>query len=127
MSETCIGTVYNTQQYQNRLTQQINQQVAKQLGQGYSLTGAVQNTITATTQHQNSIALQVTSAATYAYQMSQNEQQQLAELVAGRSTAQATTMLLQVPDLQNVAITTNSKNNILPTDPRQIHIIWLQA
>jgi hypothetical protein len=126
VSETCTGTVYDTPQYQTQLTQMMDQQAAK-LGQGYSLTGAIQSTITYTTQHQNTVMLHVTSAATYAYQMSQDEQQQLAELVAGRNTAQATTMLLQVPGLQNVAITTTTKNNTLPTDARQIHIIWLQA
>jgi hypothetical protein len=127
VSETCTGTVYNTQQYQNQLTQTMDQQATKQLGQGYRLTGAIQSTITTTSQHRNMLTLHVTDAATYAYQISQDQQQELAQLVAGKSTTQATTTLLQVPGLQNVAISTNSKNNVLPSDPRQIHVIWLQA
>jgi hypothetical protein len=126
INETCTGTAYNTQQYQHQLMQQMNQQAVKQQGQGYRLTGAVQSTITTTHQYRNSITLFVTSAATYAYQMGQDESQTLAQLAAGKSVAQATAMLLQVPGIQSVGISTNTRNNTVPNDPRQIHVIWLQ-
>lgn len=102
-SETCTGTVYNTQQYQNQLMHTMNQQAAKQLGQGYVLTGAIQSSMSTTSQHQKSIALHVTCAATYAYQMSQEQEQALARLVAGKSTTQATDLLLHQPGVQTVA------------------------
>jgi hypothetical protein len=126
VSETCTGTTYNTQQYQDQLAQQMDQQAAKQRGQGYQRSGAIQSSITTTEQYHNSLTLHVTIAATYAYQMNQDQQQTLAQLVAGKSTTQATTTLLQVPGVQTVAISTNTKNDVLPSDPHQIHVIWLQ-
>ncbi len=126
VGETCTGTTYNTQQYQDQLAQQMDQQATKQQGQGYQRSGAIQSSITTTEQHHNRIMLHVTIAATYAYQMNQDQQQALAQLVAGKSTTQATTTLLQVPGVQNVAISTNTKNDTVPSDPRQIHVIWLQ-
>ena len=127
VSETCTGTVYNAQQYQNQLIQMMDQQAAKQLGAGYHLGGAIQSTITATSQRQQSIQLHLTSAATYTYQMSQDEQQTLAQLVAGKSNAEATSLVLHQPGVQSVALAMTGTTQTLPTDPDNIHLIIVDA
>ncbi len=118
ISEICTGTVYDTQQY--HLIQSLNQQAQRQLGQGYSA-------VTATSQHQNIVMLHVTSAATYTYQMSGQQQKALFGLIAGKTNAQATSLLLYQPGIQSVALETTVTGHRLPSDPDRLHFIIVGA
>jgi hypothetical protein len=119
VSETCTGMTYSTQAYQNRITQIANQQ-AHQLGDGYIPVGHVQSTITQVRiQERNQIALQVTLAETYAYHVSQEQQQQLKTLIAGESKLQVTNTLLHIPGIQSVSVGSAT----LPTDTQHIRVI----
>ncbi len=125
VSETCTGLVYNTLHYQNQITQSLNQQARKQRGEGYSLTGPLQSTIIRVTPvEQNHISLQVNIVGTYAYQFSQEQIQTMQTLVRGKSTTQATNALLEFPGVQSVSISIN-KSTRLPTESKQIHLIFL--
>ncbi len=127
VSETCTGTVYNTLHYQNQITQVMNQQARKQRGEGYSLTGTLHSTIIQVAPaEQNHVTLQVSIAGTYAYQFTQEQVQSMQTLVRGKSTAQATNALLQLPGVQSVAISTTKKNAPLPTSEEHIHVLLLQ-
>ncbi len=76
VSETCSGVVYDTQAYQDAITQALDQQATKQLGEGYTLIGVVQSSITQiTTDQQQHIVLHVTLAGTLDYELSQAQQQ----------------------------------------------------
>jgi hypothetical protein len=124
VSELCKGMVYHTQAYQSLTAQIANQEATYQLGNGYTLTGAVQSTITqATPQKQNTIALQVNIAGTYAYQLSQEQLQQLPTALAGKSKAQAIAFLLHTSGIQSVSVS----SAILPTDAEHIHVMVVYA
>ena len=127
LSETCRGIVYSTSPYQNRLTQIISQHASKQLGQGYTLTGTVQGSITkAEPNHRNGVTLQVHMAAIYAYAFTQEQQAAMSTLVAGKSKAQATTALLQMPGVQRVSISLD-KGSMLPTESTHIRLLFLSV
>jgi VCBS repeat-containing protein len=125
VSETCTGTVYITQSYQEKIAQIINQQANTQLGTGYQETGAVQESIThVTPKDKQQTAIQVNLAGTYAYQFTQEQQQTISALVKGKSKAQATTALLQDPDVQSVSISID-KGTTIPTQSNAIRLIIL--
>jgi hypothetical protein len=64
VSETCQGTTYNTQAYQNRITQNMTQAAIQQLGEGYTQTGTMQSSIIqAHSKAHGVITLQVKSSA----------------------------------------------------------------
>jgi hypothetical protein len=124
VSETCTGIVYNTQAYQDSISQMLNQQATKQLGVGYSLIGQPQNTIVhVNTQDRQHITLQVSIAGIYDYQLSQDQLQQIKTLVAGKSKAQATAAVLRVPGVQSVEINSNQGN--LPSDSAHIQVVQI--
>jgi ABC-type proline/glycine betaine transport system ATPase subunit len=70
-------------------------------------------------------AIQVNLAGTYAYQFTQEQQQAISTLVAGKSKAQATNALLQVPGVQSVSISIDHKGSTLPADAKNIRLIVL--
>jgi hypothetical protein len=124
VSELCKGMVYHTQAYQSLMAQIANQEATQQLGNGYTLTGAVQSTITqATPQKQNTMILQVNIAGTYAYQLSQEQLQQLPTALAGKSKAKAIAFLLHTPGIQSVSVSSAT----LPTDTEHIHVMVVYA
>ncbi len=105
------------------MTQMLNQQATKQLGEGYTLIGLVQSTITQVTtdQQQQQITLHVTLAGTYDYELSQAQQQMIKAEIAGKSKAEATAALLRTTEVQSVAIT-STQGNIIPKDSSRIHV-----
>lgn len=123
VSETCTGMTYSTQAYQDRLMQIASTQAMRQLGEGYTPIGQVQSTILhARTLEQNRTELfQITLAETYAYQVSQQQQQEIKTLIAGKRKMQAITTLLHVPGVQSVSIEGES----IPPDVTHIHLVFL--
>jgi hypothetical protein len=116
VSETCTGMTYPTQAYQNRITQLINQHA----GDGYLPIGQVQSTITqAVSQDHHRTQLHVTIAQDYAYQVSQQQQQNMKALIAGKSKAQATNVILHIPGIQSVSVSSAT----IPTDTQHIRVI----
>jgi hypothetical protein len=115
VSETCTGTTYNTQAYQSYIIQIANQQA----GDGYIPVGQIQSTIQAIHQEHNRTELHINIAQTYAYQVSQQQQQDIKALVAGKSKAQATSILLHTPGLQSVSVSSAT----IPTDTKHIRVI----
>jgi len=126
VSETCTGAVYQTQAYQDAITQIETQQATAQLGDGYLLAGMVQGSIMQVTikDHQQ-IALTVKIAGTWVYQFPQDEQQRITALIAGKGKAQALTLLEHVPGVQAVSFTIKNDAATLPTDTASIHLVFL--
>ncbi len=116
VSETCTGMTYTTQAYQNQITQLITQHA----GDGYLPLGQVQSTITqAVSQDHHRTQLHVTMAQNYAYQVSQQQQQNIKALIAGKSKAQATNAVLHIPGVQSVSVS----GATIPTDIQRIRVI----
>src|SRR5579883_2788811 len=126
VSETCTGAVYQTQAYQDAITQIETQQAHAYLGDGYLLANAVQGSIVqATINEQQQIALVVKIAGTWVYQFSQDEQQRMTTLIAGKGKAQALTLLEHVPGVQAVSLTMKNDAAALPADANRIHLVVL--
>jgi hypothetical protein len=120
VSETCRGMTYNTHAYQNRLTEMMTQQA----GDGYLPLGDVQSSITqATMQDQHRTQLHVSLAQDYAYSISQEQQQRLKTLIAGKQKAQAISTLLHVPGIQSVSVSSTT----IPVDTQHIRVIIVYA
>jgi len=116
VSETCTGMTYTTQAYQNRLMQIVNQHA----GDGYLPLGQVQSTITqAVSQDRHRTQLHITFAQSYAYQVSQQQQQSMKSLIAGKSKAQAVSTLLHIPGIQSVSVSSAT----IPTETQHIRVI----
>jgi hypothetical protein len=110
---------------QNRFKQIVTQEATKQLGNGYSLSGTVNATITQATPKNNGsmAALQVHLASTWSYQFTDQQQQRLMNSIAGKSRNTAISMLLHTPGVQSIAISSAT----LPTDVQHIRVIVVYA
>jgi VCBS repeat-containing protein len=127
LDETCTGETYDTQAVQVLLTQALMQEAAMQAGPGYLLSGAVQVTPSPVINHQQGIlVLQVRGTGTWAYQFSDTQLRQLAQLIVGKNRQEATTLLLAQRGVSQVAMTVSGMEQTrLPTDAGRIHLLVL--
>lgn len=122
VSETCTGLVYNTQAMQLQVTQIATQGAIKQLGNGYSLSGSVNDTIMQAKPKGNaSTALQVHIDSTWSYQFT--DQQRLINSIAGKSRNAAMDIVLHTPGVQSASISAPT----LPTDTQHIRVLVVYA
>jgi hypothetical protein len=126
VNETCTGTVYKTQAYQSLTMQIASQEVKRQLGDGYRLTGVVQSSVTqVTAKGHSTLDLQVKIAGIWAYQFTQKQQDHIKVLLAGKNKVQAAAVLLHVPGVQSASIAIKNSGTMLPTDSKNIHLVFL--
>jgi VCBS repeat-containing protein len=132
LDETCTGQTYDTQTVQTLLTQALTHEAAKQGGSGYTLTGAVQVTSVTLSpvkdhhQHEGTLVLQVRGTGTWAYQFSDAQLRQMAQLIAGKNRQEATTVLLAQRGVSQVAMTVSGMEQTrLPADAGRIHLLVL--
>ncbi|EFH86897.1 baseplate J/gp47 family protein [Ktedonobacter racemifer] len=104
LDETCTGMVYQTQALQTFITQALTTQAKQQLGAGYTPSGDVHITTTA----QGTTTIQATGTQTWVYQFSQAEQEHLKASIAGKSQAQAKSLLLARPGIQSVSLSNDA-------------------
>ncbi|MBV9691450.1 MAG: baseplate J/gp47 family protein [Ktedonobacteraceae bacterium] len=127
VSETCQGAVYQTQVYQALLSQVLTQAATQQLGAGYSRVGAMQAAITRVTMHEHgTFDLEVKAAGTWLYQFTATQREQLKQMIAGKTKAQATALLLHVPGVSSVAVSLTSGTS-LPTHSSAIQVVIIAA
>lgn len=125
VSETCTGEVYSTTAMQTLALQHLTQEATQRQGDGYHLTGDIQiSVLQITPKGHGAIVLQVRSAGTWVYQFTPEQFSHLKAIVAGKSKAQATSTLLQVPGVQSVSLSIKN-GNMLPTDTGHIQIALL--
>ena len=119
-SETCTGEVYDTDALHNLLAQAVTQWVTRQVGNGYSLVGNLQTRITKATinTRQGAVTLQVYVLSTWTYQFSQAQQDQIKLAIRGKSKEEASALVLHMPGVQTVSIST--KNGNRSESPRPI-------
>lgn len=123
VSETCTGEVYNTSAFHDLLMQEITQQATRQLGTGYGLVGDLQTSITKAmvNTRQATATFQVKVSSTWVYQFSQGQQDQMKLLIRGKSKDEAIALLLHMPGVQTVSISTKNGTTI-PMDIQRIHL-----
>jgi VCBS repeat-containing protein len=133
LDENCTGQTYDTQAVQTFLTQALAQEAARQAGPGYTLSGAVQVTGVSVTsslakdqQHEGMLVLLIRGTGTWAYQFSDEQLRQMAQLIAGKSREQAITVLLEQRGVSQVAMTVSGMGQTrLPTNAGRIHLLVL--
>ncbi len=123
VSETCTGEVYDTNALNGLLMQTVTQQAAKRLGNGYGLVDDLQTSITQATINTRlgTATLLVKAISTWVYQFSQAQQQQIKLAIRGKSKKEATTLLLHMPGVETVSISTRN-GDAISTDVQRIHL-----
>jgi hypothetical protein len=125
LSEMCTGEAYSTVALHTLALQQLTQEAAQRQGDGYHLTGDIQTSILQTIpKGHGTVALQIRSAGTWVYQFTPEQLSHLKAIVAGKSKAQATSALLQVPGVQSVSVSLKN-GSTLPTDRGHIQLALL--
>jgi serine/threonine protein kinase len=110
---------------QKMVATQLTQLAQSTLGAGYTLAGNVQAQVSAQSprfnNNRNNNMIMVDARGVWVYQLSAEQQRQLASLIAGKSSADASQLLKQQSGISNVRIQNHS--DTLPTDVRQIMIV----
>jgi hypothetical protein len=121
VSEACTGMVYNTQAMHQQVTQIATQEATKQLGNGYSLSGTINETITQATLKDNGsrVVLQVHITSAWSYQFTDQQQQHLMNSIAGKSHNAAMNSVLHTPGVQSASIS----GATLPTNTQHIRVM----
>ena len=122
VSVTCSAVAYDSNGMQGLVSQLLQKQAASSAGPGYALDGKI--VVQSQVQQVNddkTVSLLVTAKGLWVYQFSNQQKQQLAKLVAGKSINSAKAILQAQPGVHSVTVTSN--NATLPTDPGQIAVV----
>jgi hypothetical protein len=127
VSKTCTGEVYETSALHDLLRQIATQEAASQFGNGYGLVGDLQTSISRAMMNsrQGMVTFQVKISSTWLYRFSQAQQDQIKLMIRGKSKDEAIALLLHMPGVQAVSISTKNGNTI-PTDIERIHLNFVE-
>jgi hypothetical protein len=127
-SVTCKGEVYDLQAAQAMTVNLLKYDAASQLGASYALVGNVVTgvPIIVTTDQGGTVSMNVDAQGVWAFQFSNNQKQQMAKLIAGKTQADATPLLLKQEGVLKASIRTSGGwGSALPTSPRDIKMAVL--
>jgi hypothetical protein len=119
VSETCRATAYSQQALQQRATQFLVTK-ASTLGKGFSPVGAIQITVRSAIMPPGSATLTATLHGVWVYQLNE---QQIKNLVAGKSRLDAIQLLSSLPGIQRISIAGIADNQTIPDDFTHIHLL----
>ena len=126
LTDTCTAVAYPTQELATLVTQQLLARANQQVGDRYTLIEPITPQILDTVSVPGRPAMQrliVRGTGTWTYQFSEQQIEQMARSVAGKSTTQATNILLQTPGVSQVNVGTSGT---LPVDPARIHVLVIE-
>ena len=126
VSETCEGFAYDAHTLHRLATQMITHQPTRT---GYTLLGDVMASVihaTITDQARGIATLTVKLDATFIYQITPGEKQQLVNIIAGKSKSSALHTLVALPGIQAASIRCTG-GDTLPHDPNHISISILYS
>jgi len=126
LTDTCTGVAYSTAELATLVTQQLMTQAHHRFGQDYALLGTITPTILnaiPTSGKANTQRVTVKGTGIWAYQFSEEQIEQIARAVAGKSAAQATSILLHTPGVSQLELGTTGT---LPADPARIHVLIVE-
>jgi hypothetical protein len=128
VSQTCSAVAYNSQTLAVKATTFLAATAQQKTGAGYSLFGTVNVSVkqasVSSTPHPL-VFLSFAASGTWVYALSQREQQQIKNLIAGKSTQEAMRLLAFLPGVEHAAIrfTGFGDDTRLPKNSNFIHII----
>jgi hypothetical protein len=101
----CTGEVYDKRGAQALAATLLTHQATTDPGSGYALVGLIKTAVSnVTLENQGTVTITVTAEGVWAYQFSQEQQRNLAKLVAGKSKQAAIDLLQQQPGVFQAAI-----------------------
>ena len=125
---TCKGEVYNQQAARSMAADWLRSDAASQLGDHYALVGdmVIGTPVVVTTDANGIVSLNVSAEGIWAYQFSDAQKQTIAQLIAGKSLADAQALLQKQAGVKKVNVTTaDGWGTALPTTPSDIKFIVL--
>lgn len=127
VSQTCSAVAYNSQELQTKATTFLATQAQQKSGAGYSLLGEVQVHVTqASISHTSHplVFLSFKASGTWIYGLSATAQERMKNLIAGKSTEKAISLLATLPGIEHATIHFDGFGDAtrLPKNSRYIHI-----
>ncbi len=127
VSEVCSAVVYNSQTLAKKATALLSHQAIQKMGTGYSFIGTVQVSVkqaTITNTAPPLVFLSFHAQGLLVYALSQSVQQQIKNLIAGKTTQEALHVLLSVPGIEHASMQWDGfgDNTRLPKQSSSIHI-----
>ena len=124
VSETCTAAAYNSQELKDTATKQLTSQAIKRLGEGYSLFGESQVTVTQISTARPTPTLTFSSYGSFVYGLSARPQERMKTLIAGKTTQEAVHILTSLPGVARASIQWGDETK-LPKDTGYIHVTLL--
>ena len=119
----CTATVYDYAGAQNIVQGLLKEKATTDPTlKGYQLAGAIQTSIAGQTNTRNVFSLFFNAKGIWVYQFTNAQKLQLARAIAGKSVAQAQSILNETTGVASAKIDDNG-GTTLPTDPNQISIV----
>ncbi len=122
VSETCSAVAYDKAALQAKATELLSHQAIQQLGTGYNLLGDAQVTITQVTVTHAIPTLIFSCQGTWVYALSQEVQQQMKQLIAGKPKQEAIKLLLSWPGIEKASIRWDEETK-LPESLNALHLV----
>jgi hypothetical protein len=120
VSVTCSAVAYNYNELLSKATDLLSHQALQHLGTGYSLFGLVQVSIIRATVTGTTPTLIYSCQGTWVYAISQQAQQHIKHLIAGKPKHEAIKILLSLPGIERASIE-GEDNTKLPKNLTSIH------
>jgi hypothetical protein len=132
VSLTCSAIAYDTKSLAVKTAALLSTQAGKKVGPGYTLFGTVKVTVLqATVTHTTPplVFLSFHASGTWVYGLSATAQEQIKELVAGKTTEHALKLLAALPGIERGAIRFTGFGDAtrLPKTTGYIHVIFIVA
>jgi len=124
VAETCSAVAYNSQELQGKATDLLTHQAVQTLGTGYSLIGDIQVRITQAEVSRTIPTLTFTCQGTWAYALSQEAQEHLKTIIAGKTKQEAIKLLLSLPGIEQASIQWDEQTT-LPGSLDALHLVIL--
>ncbi len=118
----CTATVYDAQGAQTIVQNLLKEKAQNNPGPAYALVGAIQTSITGQTRTGKVPSFFFSAKGIWVYQFTDALKLKLAQSIAGKSVAQAQSILNSTTGVGSAKID-NTGGNTLPTDPNQISIV----
>ena len=105
VSQACSAVAYNSQELTEKATLLLISQTTRKPGGGYSLVGQVDvGVIQANVSKSSTVFLSFQAQGTWVYAVSPTEQQQIKQVIAGRSKLEALQLLAALPGVDQASI-----------------------
>ncbi len=130
VSQTCSAVAYSSQELETKATALLIHQSATQPGAEYSLFGTVQVSVKqASVSHTTTplVFLSFSASGTWVYGLSQQAQEQIKHLIAGKTTQEAVQLLAALPGVEQASIRFTGFGDAtkLPKQSSLIHLAFV--